>query len=135
MSKKKDPNYVAKVEYAIAEKYGDETIENPKANWNEEKEKEYLEQLKKVAKKENTKKDKNEKIKVEGVLINRKLINKKGKRKCPVCEIYSFSGQDDMYMAKYECCLKCYIQYVEPIDKDLTRLERWKSGWRPKNEN
>ena len=129
MSKKKDPNYVAKVEYAIAEKYGDETIENPKANWNEEKEKEYLEQLKKVAKKENTKKDKNEKIKVEGVLVNRKLINKKGKRKCPVCEIYSFSGQDDMYMAKYECCFECYVQYVEE------REERWKSGWRPKNEN
>jgi len=126
---KKDPNYVAKVEYAIAEKYGDETIQNPKANWNEEKEKEYLEQLKKVAKKENTKKDKNEKIKVEGVLINRKLINKKGKRKCPVCEIYSFSGQDDMYMAKYECCFKCYVQYVED------REERWNSGWRPKNEN
>ena len=39
---KKDPNYVVKLEKAIAEKYGEETIQNPKKNWNEEKE--YLDQ-------------------------------------------------------------------------------------------
>ena len=42
--KDKDLNYVAAVEKAIAEKYGAETIANPKANWDEEKEKEYQEQ-------------------------------------------------------------------------------------------
>ena len=59
--KKKDPNFVAKLEKAISEKYGDETIQNPKANWDEEKEKKYLEQLKKISKKENQKKDRQEK--------------------------------------------------------------------------
>lgn len=36
---KKDPNYVVKVEKAIAEKYGQETIKHPKRDWDDEKEK------------------------------------------------------------------------------------------------
>ena len=35
----KDPNRLIKVEKAILEKYGEEAIQNPKANWDEEKEK------------------------------------------------------------------------------------------------
>ena len=42
----KDPNYAAKVEKAIAEKYGKEAVENPKSKWDDEKEKEYLAELK-----------------------------------------------------------------------------------------
>ena len=38
----KDPNYTVKVEKAIAKKYGEETIQHPKSNWTDEKEKEYL---------------------------------------------------------------------------------------------
>ena len=41
-----DPNYVAKVEQAISEKYGEDTIQNPKGNWDDNKEKEYLKQMK-----------------------------------------------------------------------------------------
>jgi hypothetical protein len=44
--KKKDPNFVAKLEKAIAEKYGEETIQHPQRDWNEEKEKQYIEDLK-----------------------------------------------------------------------------------------
>ena len=40
--KKKDPNFVAKLEKAIADKYGNETIQNPKLNWDEEKEQKYV---------------------------------------------------------------------------------------------
>ena len=39
----KDPNRIAAIEKAITEKYGKETVENPRSRWNEEKEKEYLE--------------------------------------------------------------------------------------------
>ena len=39
MKKNKDPNFVAKVEQAIQKKYGKEAIQNPTANWEEEKEK------------------------------------------------------------------------------------------------
>ena len=35
----KDFDHIARVEKAIAEKYGEEAVSNPKANWNEEREK------------------------------------------------------------------------------------------------
>ena len=41
----KDPNYVAKIEKAIAEKYGKETVQNPRASWTPDKEEEYKRQL------------------------------------------------------------------------------------------
>ena len=44
--KKNDPNYIVKVEKAIAEKYGQEAIDNPKRHWTNEKEKQYVKQLK-----------------------------------------------------------------------------------------
>ena len=122
---KKDLDYIVKLERAIAQKYGKEAIQNPKGNWDEEKEKEYLQQLKKLYDKEIKKDHHSEKIKVEGFLVPRKLINKDTKRNCPVCEEYSFSRNDDVYMSKFECCCKCYIEYIED------REERWANGWRP----
>ena len=111
----KDPERLIKVEKAIQEKYGDEAIQNPKANWDQEKEKEYLKQIKKLAKSEKPK----EKVEVEGVLMPKKLFRKESKRTCPECKIYSFDMRDDLYMAKFKCCYKCYIQYVEG------REEKW----------
>ena len=109
----KDPEHLIKVEKAIQEKYGDEAIQNPKANWNPQKEKEYLEQIKKIAKYEKPK----EKIEVNGVLMPKKLFRKESKRTCPKCKIYSFDARDDLYMAKFKCCWKCYVQYVEGREK------------------
>ena len=128
MNKKKDPNYIIKVEKAIADKYGEEAVQNPKANWDEEKEKKYLKQLKKIAKKQNKVEDKTEKILFDGFLIEKKLINKErnSNRQCSICKEYSFSGRDDVYKVKFDCCFKCYIQHIED------REERWKNGWRPK---
>ena len=48
---------------------------------------------------------------------------------CPVCDTYSFNVKDDVYMNKFQCCWKCYIQWVED------REDRWQSGWRPNNGN
>ena len=42
---KKDLNKIAYVEKAIAKKFGKEAIVNPKSNWTDEKEEEYLEDL------------------------------------------------------------------------------------------
>ena len=102
----KDPERLIKIEKAIQEKYGDEVIQNPKANWDQEKEKEYLQQIKKIAKSEKPK----EKIEVEGVLMPKKLFRKESKRTCPECKIYSFDMKDDLYMAKFKCCYKCYLR-------------------------
>jgi len=125
----KDPNYVVKIEKAIADKFGTETILNPKSLWNEDKEKEYLEQVKELSKKETILQDKEHKMNFDGVFISKKLLNRESNRTCPVCSIYSFSLEDDVYMNKFKCCHKCYIQYVEG------REERWNSGWRPSNAN
>ena len=119
---KKDPNYAVKVEKAIAEKYGQETIVNPKSQWDDDKEKEYLAELKSNYRHDQAE---TEKVDLDGVLISKELLNRESKRSCPTCNTYSFKSVDDLYMTKFDCCLKCYIQWVEG------REERWKSGWRP----
>ena len=123
---KKDPNYVVKLEKAIAEKYGEEAIQNPKKNWNEEKEAQYVEDLKILYKKSQDS-GSEDKVDVDGVLINKKLFSKESNRSCPVCNTYSFSYRDDLYMTKFQCCEMCYIKWVEG------REDRWKTGWRPNN--
>tara|TARA_Y100001963_G_C6484810_1_gene310622 strand:+ start:151 stop:546 length:396 start_codon:yes stop_codon:yes gene_type:complete len=125
--KKKDPNYPIKVEQAIAKKYGDETVQHPKKNWTNEKEREYLEDLKTIYKRSNE--GTSEQVELEGVFISKKLLTRESVRSCPVCNTYSFKSNDDVYMSKFECCEKCYIQWVEG------REDRWHKGWRPNNAN
>ena len=122
--KDKDPNYVVKVEQAISKKYGEETVQHPKKHWTDEKEREYLDQIKQMHYKAIEEED-IDKVQVNGVFIPKKLFKKSSSRSCPVCNIYSFKSNDDLYMSKFECCEKCYIQWVEG------REERWKTGWRP----
>ena len=122
---KKDLNDIAAIEKAISKKYGNETIVNPKSTWDETKEKEYIEQVKKIAEKAHHLTEHRDKIELNGFLLSEKLINKQSERTCPVCGIYSFSKKDDLYMNRFECCFECYITFVED------REERWESGWRP----
>ena len=119
----KDPDYVVKVERAIAEKYGAEAVDNPKKFWNQEKEKKHVEQLKQFYKDKEEKEAK--KVRKNNFLVSEKFLNNENSRECPVCGLYSFHLKDDLYMHKFECCFNCYIQYVEG------REERWKTGWRP----
>tara|TARA_R110002020_G_scaffold74871_2_gene191116 strand:+ start:1028 stop:1414 length:387 start_codon:yes stop_codon:yes gene_type:complete len=127
MTKKLDLNDIAKFEQAIAKKYGLEAIENPRKHWNDEKEKDYQEQLKELSKKEHAIEEKDDKVELDGFLISKKLLNKETtKRVCPVCSAYSFKITDDVFMKKFDCCYKCYIQWVDG------REERWLLGWRPK---
>jgi len=121
---KKDPNYAVKVEQAIAKKYGEETVANPKSQWDDEKEKDYLNQLK-SAYRSSVESEDMTKEEIHGVFIPSKLLKEESKRSCPVCNTYSFKSVDDVYMTKFECCRNCYIQWVED------REERWKKGWRP----
>ena len=124
--KSKDPNYAVKIEKEIAKKYGEKAVQHPKKDWTPQKEQKYLKQLKEVYHKE-LKEEDFDKVEVSGVFVPRKLINKNSSRSCPVCSIYSFKSNDDVYMSKFNCCEKCYIQWVEG------REERWKTGWRPNN--
>ena len=122
-------NKIAGIEKAIKERYGEEAIAHPRANWDDDKEREYLEQIKKLAEKKRRVAEKTDKVDNGGFFVSKKLLNKESKRNCPVCSVYSFNVQDDVYMNKYECCQKCFIQYVDG------REERWKTGWRPDNGN
>ena len=126
MSKpKRDPDYALKVEHAITQKYGSETVQHPQRDWNSKKEQDYLEQLKLLNQKLDKISEKLEKVEVQGVLMSKKLLNKDNNRSCPVCHTYSFDTRDNVYMTKYSCCRKCYITYVEG------REDRWAAGWRP----
>ena len=122
----KDFDKIAKIEKAMSKKFGKESIVNPKSGWNDEKEEQYLEDLKTFYSEES--KEAEDKINEDGFFITRNLINKDLNRVCPVCETYSFSGRDDLYMNKYECCYTCYLKWVEH-DK-----EKWLEGWRPDKE-
>ena len=106
---KKDYDFVAAVEVAIAEKYGTEAVQDFRSEWNPDKEKEYLDQLKKKNNKENT----------------RKKRNSNDNRSCPVCKTYSFSSKDDLYMNRFQCCYLCYVDFVHQ-DPD-----KWTEGDRP----
>ena len=63
----KDYDKIAAVEKAIAEKYGKEAIQNPRGNWDENKEKDYLEQSKKFYKKQSRNEQWQEKVDVNGI--------------------------------------------------------------------
>ena len=106
----KDPNYAIKVEQAISKKYGDSTVQHPKRDWNDKKEKQYLSQIKEFY---NTHNETTQDVEIDGVLISKKLITRESKRSCPVCNTYSFKSNDDVYMSKFGCCEKCYIQWIE----------------------
>ena len=123
--KSKDPNYAIKVEKAIAEKYGAECVKHPKKDWSDDKERQYLKDLKKLHSDSANEDCSQEEI--NGVFISKKLLKRESKRSCPVCNTYSFKSNDDVYMSKFGCCERCYIQWVEG------REERWNKGWRPNN--
>jgi hypothetical protein len=126
--KQKTLNKIAEIERAMAKKFGKEAITNPKSLWTDEKEEEYLEQLKEFYKEEYKKKEQKEKVEKDGFFLPKNLITKENKRKCPVCGVFSFEIKDDLYMNKFECCFDCYIQHVQ-LNED-----RWLKGWRPNHE-
>ena len=124
---KKDLDYIVKLEKAIKQKYGSDAIQNPASYWDEEKEKEYLQQLKEYSAKRDVIDDKSSKVDAGGFLVNKKLLNKDNKINCPVCKKRTKTVRDDIYMNKFECCEQCYIVHVED------REDRWLQGWRPNN--
>jgi len=125
--KDKDYNQIAAIEKAIAEKYGGETVQNPKANWDEEKEKEYLQQMKEFYDKNQKNSATQDKINVNGIKVSKKLLNRESLKTCSVCNSLSRKAKDDVYLMKFECCWKCFERYVDG------REERWLKGWRPNN--
>jgi hypothetical protein len=125
----KEPDKIAAIEQAIAEKYGKETIQNPKGNWTDIKEKKHLQQSKNFYEKKRRNDKWQEKVDVNGIKISKKLLNRESLKCCPVCGSFPKVSMDDVCLVKFDCCNNCYIKYVED------REERWLQGWRPENGN
>ena len=124
---KKDPNYLVRLEKAIADKYGKEAIQNPKADWSDTKEKEYQKEVKHINRRLYESDESSEKVDVNGVFISKKLLTREANCTCPICGKYNLNSRDEVFIIKWLCCENCYIQYVED------REDRWKKGWRPNN--
>jgi len=125
----KDANYIPKLEKAIAQKYGEEAINNPRRFWDDSKEKDYITQSQEEQRKFAKLAETQDKVEQDGFLINKKLLTRDHNRTCPICARYSFRSRDDMYMSKFKTCFVCYIKWIEG------REERWASGWRPDRED
>lgn len=123
-----DYDHIAAVEKAIAEKYGSEAVENLRSKWDEKKEKEYLQQMQELYSKQKKNEESKEKIEINGIKVSKKLLNREQLRSCPVCGRFPRKSLDDVCLIKYDCCNKCYIQYVDG------REQRWKKGWRPNED-
>ena len=124
---KKDYDHIAAVEKAIAKKYGKDAAQDIRGEWGEEKEKEYLNQIKNISKYKSTQEKHTTEI-AENTFISEKVMRRKDDRQCPVCKTYSFSMKDDLYMNRFSCCYECYIEFVRG------REDRWKDGWRPDDD-
>lgn len=47
--------------------------------------------------------------------------------RCPFCG-YLMKGKSTNTWYDWKCCMDCYIEFIE------SREDRWKSGWRPTQE-
>jgi hypothetical protein len=122
-----DLDEIANLERAISKKWGEESVQNPRSLWSEDKEEIFKAQLQELHKKEISTYDKETKIEQDGFLLTEKLFTR-GKLfidKCPICLKSSNTARSDVYIKKFDCCFECYVQWVEG------REDRWKTGWRP----
>ena len=125
----KDFDHIARVEKAIAEKYGDEAVSNPRSKWDEKKEKEYLQQMQELYSKHRKNEVSQQKIEINGIKVSKKLLNREHLRSCPVCGKFPRKSLDDVCLLKFDCCNDCYIKYVE--EDGTGREQKWLKGWRP----
>ena len=102
----KDLNKIASIEKAIKNKYGEDAVVNPRQNWTEEKEKEYLLQMKEHYSNLRTSESAQEKVDVNGIKISKKLLNRESLKNCPVCGAFLKSAKDNVSLIKYDCCNK-----------------------------
>jgi hypothetical protein len=127
--KNEDLNKIAAIEQAISAKYGEEAIQNPRAEWDETKEKEYLEQMRELYDQQAKNAEWEEKVEVNGIKVTKKLLNRESLKCCPICGNFPKSAMDGVCLTKFDCCNNCYVQYVEG------RETRWQKGWRPNEIN
>tara|TARA_R100000908_G_C3731356_1_gene130631 strand:+ start:361 stop:738 length:378 start_codon:yes stop_codon:yes gene_type:complete len=123
--KDKDLNKIAAIEKAIADKYGEEAVSNPQSNWGEEKEKEYLEQMREFYKKTSKNQEREDKVDVNGIKVTKKLLNRESLKNCSVCGKFPKSSMDDVCLIKFDCCSYCYDHKISiTLDPRQTKTSK-----------
>lgn len=107
---KKDYNYIAKVESAIAKKYGKKAIQNPKSTWSKEKEKKHLSELKEFYSRAHS-----------ASVYNDTRHKSGGYAPCSVCgkDYYFITLSGEIAYLKWGVCGECFVDYIEG------REEQW----------
>lgn len=105
----KNINFIQALEKAVKEKYGETATMNPKHFWDENKEKEYIEDIKISSLKDIKNLHSREKIEVEGIFISKNVLEQRENRVCKDCKKYSFDKKDDLYLNKFSMCYRCYL--------------------------
>ena len=95
----KNPNILLQTEKAIIEKYGEAAVKDPRQYWSTDKEKNYLQELKDFYK--------------DSFRDEKLLIEDKKNNSCNICNKYCFDKNDGIYLIKFRCCFKCYIEKIE----------------------
>lgn len=101
---------IGQIEEEVSKKYGEDARELLKDSWDEEKEKNYIDDLKKI---KTYYKNSNSIIKSDGICVAKKLLEKKSQKKCKFCNKLIYSIDDLTYLESYESCFKCYVQHIE----------------------
>ena len=108
----KDLNKIAGIEKAISDKWGEETIVNPKSEWTREKEEKYLIQLSELQKLTFTKSEEEETFSEDGFYLKKRLFTSDEAPICPSCGNRSAKSIDDVYFIKFGICEDCYINDI-----------------------
>jgi hypothetical protein len=101
----KDPAYAAKLEKAIAEKYGAEAVVNPRSLWTPEDEEKYQ-----VAERAPTVEPTPVEEEKEGYVFEVAKLLRRDTRVCSKCGTYSLKSQDGLYLTKFSMCYRCFLK-------------------------
>lgn len=114
----------------IKERYGKNALIDPRATGSGLDEEEIRKQLLKFDEKVRKARRKNEKVEKNGFFISKGVLKRANvERVCPVCNTFSFSTYDDVYMMRFKCCFECYIQHVDGREK------QWLENLKKNEEN
>lgn len=101
---------IAKLERAIEMKYGPDVLKHPRENWDENKEKKFIHDIKNyLATMEEKENNYNVEVKDNIEYVSKKTLSSQT-RICCECSKYSISKVDDLYLKKLNICYKCYLK-------------------------
>ncbi len=106
-------NQLAALENAIASQYGQKATQNPKTDWNEEKEVQFQKDRKEISSRVQKKKSIKDIKLDETTIVSANLMKRESLDTCTKCGAYSHNTRDGYYLYKYHICWSCYLRQLE----------------------